>query len=223
VLLVIGAVVLGVLLGTAFGGSIRTLSEVHFRWWPLALVGFALQLIPIPSLEGRLDHWLSVGLLVASYLVLLVFVAANFRIAGFPLVAAGFALNVLVISINGGMPVSDRALRSAYGTGYGASLRELQLHGGAKHHLQRPDDDLMPLADVIPIGAPIRKVFSMGDLVSMLGITWVIAGATRGPGGKHRVGAAAARREQPGALEWQESPSPPAPPLAPHPPRSPQP
>lgn len=221
-LLVIGAVVLGVLLGIVLGGSIRTLSEVHFRWWPLALVGFAFQLITVPSLEGRLDHWLSVGLLIASYLVLLVFVAANFRLAGFPLVAAGFALNVLVISINGGMPVSDRALRSAYGSGYQASLTELRLHGGAKHHLQRPDDDLMALADVIPIGAPIRKVFSIGDLVSMLGITWVIMGATMGPGGKHRVGAAGAKRGQPGALEWQES-SPPSPHPAPHPPTAPQP
>jgi len=223
VLLVIGAVVLGVLLGVALGGSIRTLSETHFRWWPLALLGFALQLIPIPSLEGRLDHWLLVGLLIASYLVLLVFVAANFRLAGFPLVAAGFALNVLVISINGGMPVSDRALRSANGTGYEASLRELQLHGGAKHHLQRPDDDLMPLADVIPIGAPIRKVFSIGDLVSMLGITWVIGGATRGPGGKHRVGAAGVKRARLGAPERQESPSLPAPPPAPNPPLDPRP
>ena len=56
-------------------------------------------------MKGRLDHWLSLGFLIASYIVLLVFVAANIRRPGFAVVAVGFLLNLLVISVNSGMPV----------------------------------------------------------------------------------------------------------------------
>jgi hypothetical protein len=185
-LVILGALAIGIVVGLLGGGSLRRLAEVQLRWWPLAIAGLGLQLIPVPSLPGRLDHWLAVGLLVASYLVLLGFVWANLRLPGFALMAVGFALNMLVISINGGMPVSDRALREAYGGGYRATLRDLTRHGGAKHHLERPDDVLTPLADVIPIGSPVRKVFSLGDLVALAGMAWVVGAATQGPSGRHR-------------------------------------
>src|SRR6266516_3522424 len=70
-LLVVAVVVGGILLGLAFGGSFRNLGEVHLRWWPLALTGLILQLIPVPSRPGQADHWAAVGLFAASYVVLL--------------------------------------------------------------------------------------------------------------------------------------------------------
>lgn len=188
VLLIVAVIVAGVLVGIALGGDVRTLSELKLRWWPLALIGLGLQLAPVPSLGGQLDHWLAVGLLVASYVLLLAFVAMNIKQAGFPVIAVGFALNLLVISVNGGMPVSDRALRQAFGPAYPEAKQDLLLRGGAKHHLQRPDDVLVPLADVIPIGPPVRQVFSVGDLLFMAGVVWVLAAATRGVGsGRARV------------------------------------
>jgi hypothetical protein len=193
VLLIAGAIILGILLGLASGGSLRALAALRFLWWPLAFVGLALQIVPVPSMDGQADHWLAVGLLISSYVVLLVFVALNRRLPGFSLIALGFGLNVLVISVNGGMPVSDRALRQAYGPAYGDTLEELQGAGGAKHHLQRPDDVLLPLADVIPVGAPVRQVFSVGDLVALAGIVWLLAAATR----RALPPAEAARREWP--------------------------
>lgn len=189
-LLIVGAVVVGIVAGLLLGGSLRTLADVHFRWWPLALVGFGLQVIPVPSTSGRIGHWLAVGLLVASYAVLLLFVGANARYIGFWLVGLGFALNILVIGVNGGMPVSERALRQAYGPGYQETLRHLVSGGKAKHHLARSDDVLLPLSDVIPVGGPVRNVFSLGDLIALLGVAWVLAEATKMPAGKHRVGTA---------------------------------
>jgi hypothetical protein len=193
VLLIAGAIVLGILLGLALGGSVRALARLRFLWWPLAFVGLALQVLPVPSMDGQVDHWLAVGLLVSSYVVLLVFVALNRRLPGFSVIALGFGLNILVISVNGGMPVSNQALRQAYGPAYADTLDDLQRGGGAKHHLQRPDDVLIPLADVIPIGPPVRQVFSAGDLVAMAGIVWLLAGATSRP----VPGGAQARREWP--------------------------
>ncbi|HEY3208471.1 MAG TPA: DUF5317 domain-containing protein [Actinomycetota bacterium] len=188
-LLILAVIVAGLLVGIALGGDVRTLSEIKLRWWPLALVGLGLQLIPVPSMSGQIDHWLAVGLLVASYVVLLVFVAMNIRLAGFPMIAAGFALNLFVISLNGGMPVTQNALRQAYGSSYAAEIARLQEHGGAKHHLARDDDVLVSVADVIPVGGPLHQVLSVGDIVFMAGVFWVIAAATRGATGRHRPGA----------------------------------
>jgi len=128
-----------------------------------------------------------VALLLASYAVLLLFVAANFRYIGFWLVAAGFALNTLVIALNGGMPVNDHALREAYGSSYQGTRTSLLSTGGAKHHLARADDVLLPLSDVIPVGSPVHNVFSVGDMVAIFGVAWALAEATKGPPGKHRV------------------------------------
>ncbi len=214
-LLILGAIVAGVLIGLIMGGSLRQLAEIKLRWWPLALLGLALQLAPIPSMEGQLDHSLAVGLLIASYLVLLVFVVVNIRLPGFWLIAVGFALNALVISVNGGMPVSRPALQRAYGPKYGAILRDLQLNGGAKHHMSRPDDVLLPLTDVIPLGAPVNLVLSLGDVFFFLGVTWVIAAATKGPPGRHRVGKA------PGSIDSVPEPVPMVRPEPSEPPRAP--
>lgn len=180
-LLIVAALVAGVLIGLALGGSLAKLADVHFRWWGLAILGLAVQLVPVPaSPAGRAA---GAALLVASYVLLLAFIALNWRHPGLPLMAVGFALNILVISVNGGMPVSDGALRSAYGTsGYRATLSELVHSGGAKHHLERPDDALVWLSDVIPVGTPIHRVFSPGDMVALVGMAWVMAAATKGSG-----------------------------------------
>ena len=212
-LLVIGAIVAGSLLGLALGGSLRSLAEIRLRWWPLAVIGLAFQLAPVPTLEGSADHWIGVGLLIASYVALLAFVIVNIRLPGFALISVGFALNVLVISLNGGMPVSKQALSEAYGPGSGTVLTELRASGGAKHHLERPDDVLLPLTDVIALGAPVHLVMSVGDVLFFLGVTWVIAAATRGPTGRHApVARDQAGRHRPGAtrerLEEREPPNP---------------
>ena len=186
-LLVLLALVLGVLVGLALSGSVRRIADIRLRWWGLAFAGLALQLVPISSGPGQLDHWLAVGLLVGSYLVLLLFVAVNIRRPGFPLVAVGFALNALVISLNGGMPVSDHALHVGAGPYYEQTRERLTEHGGEKHHLRRPSDVLVELADVIPVGAPVRQVLSAGDVLWLIGTSWVIAGAMGTRHGRRRT------------------------------------
>jgi hypothetical protein len=195
VLLVLGVVAGGVLLGLIFGGSLRKLAALRFRIWPLALIGLALQLLPVPTFnDPRLERWIGAGLLVLSYLLILAFVLENKQFPGFPIVLVGILLNVFVISLNQGMPVTDEALRAAYGHEYRETRQELVERGGVKHHLERPDDLLLPLADSIPIGPPVRNVFSPGDLIAYLGVMWMLASSTRGGGGKHRIGAPSRRQ-----------------------------
>ena len=175
-LLVLLSVAVGLAVGLLWGGSWKRLAEAQFRWWPLALVGLALQVVPVPS---EWDEWVGPALLLCSYVVLLGFVVANLRRPGFYLIAAGFVLNALAISLNGGMPVSDWALRRAAGEDYVETRQRLVEEGGAKHHLADEDDVLRPITDVIPLGWPFQQVLSVGDVVWLVGTGWVVAGATR--------------------------------------------
>jgi len=180
VILILGAVLLGLVIGLATGGSVTELASVRFRWWGLVFLGLGLQLVPVPSRPGNADHVLGVALQVGSYVVLLVFVVANLRLPGFWLLAVGFVCNLVVVAVNGGMPVSESALRRAVGSDYPATVASLRTEGGARHHLVRPDDDLAALADVVPVGWPARQVLSVGDVVWLLGTVWLVVGATHG-------------------------------------------
>jgi Family of unknown function (DUF5317) len=174
-LLIASVLVIAVLLGYVAGGRLRALEQLRLRWWWLAPLGLLMQLAPLP-LHGHVDKQVSVGLLIASYPVLLAFVWRNIRLPGLPLMFIGLAMNLLVISVNDGMPVTRHALEAS---GQGNLLQDLIHHGGAKHHLAGPDDALLPLADVIAIGPPVRQVVSAGDLVVYAGLVWLIVAVMR--------------------------------------------
>lgn len=176
--LAIGAVAVGVVAGLLLRGSLKNLADTRLRLWPLAFVGLALQLLPLLL---DVPDWVGSVSLPVSYLILLVFVVANLRLPGFWLIGVGFLLNALVIGINDGMPVSDSALHTAAGRRYPALLHQLHTDRAGKHHLATDDDELMPLADVIPVGPPFHQVLSVGDIVWLAGTAWMVAAAMRRP------------------------------------------
>ncbi len=169
----LGIVLLGALaLGLVSRGRPSRLAEVRFRLGWLAIVGVALQFLPISGTAGSL-------VLTASFLCLFVVCVANVRLPGFPLILLGLALNFLVITVNGGMPVSEAAVVAS---GQGGTLEELRSLDDPKHHLERPEDRLTMLGDRVPIGPPIRQAVSVGDLVALAGVAWfVIAAMHRRP------------------------------------------
>ena len=185
-MLLVACVVLGaVILGYLAGGRLRGFEGAHLRWWPLALIGLAMQVAPVPDLGGDGEDLLSLGLLIGSYLPLLTFAVANLRQPGFWLVTAGLAMNLLVISVNSGMPVTREAVVAS---GQEDGLTTLEEDRGSKHHLADRDEDiLLFLADVIPLGRPFQQVVSAGDLVLYAGVGWFVFGtmrAARGRGGR---------------------------------------
>jgi hypothetical protein len=197
VLLILAAIILGILVGLLSGGSMRLLSEIKLRWWPLAIVGLLLQVVPTGGGEG---DWVPVALLSLSYVLLFVFLAVNIRVSGIALITAGIVLNAVVIGLNGGMPVSDAALRAATGdpAQYETARAELDEKGPPKHHLATGEDVLRPLSDVFGLGPPIKQVYSVGDFLALGGIAWLFAAATRGPRGRHAPGRHEARLRPPG-------------------------
>jgi hypothetical protein len=160
-------VLAGLGVGFAARGSLRNFERIRVRWWAVALVGLATQVLPVPERYGT---GLAVGLLLASYVLLIVFVWINRRLPAAPLILIGLVLNASVIAANQGMPVSAAAIRSAGSSG------ESLVSGveGKKHHLMTDDDVLRPLADVIPIPSPIGVILSIGDLFLYLGVACFI-------------------------------------------------
>ena len=80
------------------------------HWWGVALLGLALQGIPLASGVSR-----PVGtiVLMGSYALLGSFAWVNRRLPAVWLVMIGLASNLVVIGVNGGMPVSAEALETA--------------------------------------------------------------------------------------------------------------
>lgn len=175
VLIVIG---LAICTGFIAGGSLRPFERLNVHWWGIALAGLAIQAIPLPNGVGR-----PVGsaVLVGSYGLLVAFAWVNRRLPALWLVMGGLVLNILVIAVNGGMPVSANALETA-----GARPEDLLGADTAKHHLMGPGDTLRPLADVIGIPPPIGAVISIGDVLLYSGVVVLVVAVMLGRFGENR-------------------------------------
>jgi hypothetical protein len=93
---------LAVGLGYVLGGRLSSLGGVSLRWPLVGLLGVALRSILVGG------SW-SALLLVASFLLLIVAGAANWRLPGSILILAGLSLNFVVITVNEGVPVDVSA------------------------------------------------------------------------------------------------------------------
>jgi hypothetical protein len=178
VLLVLIVIGLAVCIGFVAGGSLRPFERFRVHWWGVALAGLALQGLPLAS---GISRPVGTAVLVSSYGLLGAFAWVNRRLPAVWLVMAGLALNILVIAVNGGMPVSADALDVA-----GARAEELAGEGSLKHHLMGPDDMLTPLGDVIGIPPPIGAVISIGDVVLYAGVAILVVAVMLGRAGENR-------------------------------------
>jgi hypothetical protein len=157
-----------VVVGLATGGRLRGLSSDRIRWGYLAFAGVVAQFIVLGGAWGY-------ALLILSFVLLIAFAVANIKLPGFALVVLGLSLNAAVIVANHGMPVSAPALRASNQVD---TLPELQQdRDGAKHVLADGSTTLRFLGDVIPIGAPLNQVVSIGDVAAYLGVGWFVVGS----------------------------------------------
>jgi hypothetical protein len=152
------------------GGRLRNVSELRLQWPFLALIGLALQFVTGPG------DTVPLLCLYLSFVLLIVFTVKNISVVGFPLILAGVVCNLLVIGINGGMPVSAHALVAS---DQGQFLGDLENNPYPKHHLATGDDQLRFLGDVIPIPLPIAQAISLGDILTYAGVGVVVVSAMR--------------------------------------------
>lgn len=159
------------------GGNLRNLGDIHIRWAWLALLALAIQLIAI---RFMLD-WLGPArvLLPVTHMVIVAVAWANRDLDGMWLLAAGVALNLVVIAANGGfMPITPALLAQV---GIAESIDSIELHtrlaGSENLILARGETALWWLSDIIPLRFPIGTVVSIGDILISAGIFLFIQGA----------------------------------------------
>jgi hypothetical protein len=145
------------------GGRLFALADVRLRatWLLVAAIGAQILIVSVFPGGSETVH---VAVHIGSYLLVAAWVVVNRRLPWLWLVALGGVLNFVAITANGGvMPADPDALRAA----------GLVLHPGeftnsaavAHPHLQF-------LGDVfaVPGGLPAANVFSVGDVLILLGM-----------------------------------------------------
>jgi hypothetical protein len=172
---IVVVLVLAILVGYLAGGRLKNFERLRVHWWALAFGGVLLQAAPVPSVEGVDPAVIGTGMLVASYVMLLGFLTINREVPAAGVMAVGLLMNLLVVALNGGMPVSASAIRVA-----GGSTEALTAGSSPKHHLMTDDDVLPFLGDVIPVPQPAGIVLSVGDLLLYGGMAWFVVQVMRG-------------------------------------------
>jgi hypothetical protein len=147
------------------GGRLANLALVPLRRGYLVPVALGAQIVVISVVPGAFTG-LHEPVHIATYAALAVFLWSNRQLPGLKLIAAGAAANAAAITANGGvMPASAAALaRAGMTPDKGAEFA---------NSAATADAELSWLGDVfaIPASWPLSNVFSLGDLLIIIGLT----------------------------------------------------
>jgi MFS family permease len=144
------------------GGRIGRLSSIEFRR-PWAGLGALVLQYAIMRAFPEGDASLHAGLHLVSYGLMFYFLAANLSLPGLWLIGIGGVCNALAIAANNGvMPALPSALHAA---------GIVQVPGEFANSTAVADAKLQFLGDVfaLPAGAPMANVFSIGDILLLVG------------------------------------------------------
>jgi len=150
--------------------------KVVYRLGALALLALLTQIIAIRAPLGDDDLPRRI-LLLASYLLLLIFVAANVYRPGIAVIGAGLLLNFAAIVANGGlMAITPRTILKTGSLPDDAVVGEW-LPGSKDILLERGDVHLWSLTDRLTWDAisPPFRAFSVGDVVIVVGLALTLA------------------------------------------------
>ncbi|HYM57335.1 MAG TPA: DUF5317 family protein [Solirubrobacteraceae bacterium] len=170
-MLIGAALVLCILTVPVAGGRLAALADLEFRRAWIAVAALAAQVLVVSILPGD-AYGFSAEIHLASYALLGAFVWANRHVHGLLMVGLGGALNFAAIATNGGvMPADPDAIAAA------GLAEEAGFSNSAPTH----DAPLGFLGDAfaVPGWFPIHNVFSVGDVLIVLGAFLVLHRATR--------------------------------------------
>jgi hypothetical protein len=178
-LVLVGALVVGYLVG----GSVARFARLRLRARGWVVAAAASQLV------GILVGMLWPGAAAAGYPLTLavsagcvgLFLLRNRALPGVPLAALGLALNALVVTANGAMPVSAWAADRA-----GVPLGPIVAGGDPRHRLAGGGTAFAVLGDVIPVPVPVwPEVVSLGDALIAAGLGLLVVSGMRSPARAH--------------------------------------
>lgn len=164
----------GTLIALASGGSLSRLSRVRFELEGLLLLLLAAEAM-LMLLAQAIPQVLVVWIAIMFGLLLVALLNVR-RVPEFWLLAAGNALNLLVIALNAGMPVSAEALQLAGKAPTHFAQRLDWLHVGLSAQTRLPF-----LADTVPLAPGLHVIASAGDMFLAIGIALVLVHAMLEP------------------------------------------
>jgi hypothetical protein len=168
-----GAVALLVLLSVPLtGGRLQRLGTLRLESLWLLPLALGMQVLVINVLDGA-PTITFVVIHLTTYVLGALFLWRNRHLTGLPVLALGGALNGVCIAVNGGtLPASASALERA---GLATTTTEFTNSGVL------PDPELAFLGDVfaIPSWAPLANVFSIGDVLILVGAAILVHTACR--------------------------------------------
>jgi hypothetical protein len=175
-------VVIGVLIGYLLGGRIARLVTVPLKNPWILFLALLIQFLIFPLFTERpLIPYGTAYLHGLSYFLVLVWLLRNLRIRPLWVLVGGALLNAAAILSNGGyMPASADALSRA---GLVTTAERLLAEGtygnvirmGAGTHLNALGDRI-----ALPDWIPFATALSIGDLMIMIGLAWLIARGMKG-------------------------------------------
>jgi len=172
---------IGVLIGFLSGGRLSSLEKLRLRWLPLVFVALVIQLLIFPLFTSTaIITFAKSPLHILSYVLLAVWIAANIRVVPIVLLSIGAVCNFSVLIANGGhIPASINAIQRA---GL-PTLAERLMQDGVYANLVLMSDSsrLNFLGDTLylPQWIPFSAAFSIGDLLIMLALIWLIVKGMR--------------------------------------------
>jgi hypothetical protein len=166
--IVVFATILGIVSAKLTGGKLQRLAQLELRHlrviWITIIVQTLIFQLPPTILSDSVYEVIHLGTYASSFL----FLWLNRHIPGALIIGFGAASNALVISANGGvMPASDSAWSRA-----GLPIFPA---GQFENSNTVAEANLAFLGDVfaIPAGWPLANVFSIGDIVIVIGGTYL--------------------------------------------------
>lgn len=169
IIMSVAVVCIGVALGLARGGRLNALRSVRPQWWGLLLGGFVIQ-----AFAESVDIAGATSLSVIGMFALVVGLVKNAPLRGALIAAFGVSMNLVVMAINGAVPIRFEALSEA-GIIDSTTERSQITSVGHLLELETADSRLAFLGDTIPIGL-LESVISIGDLVTFAGVIVIISG-----------------------------------------------
>lgn len=151
------------------GGKLSRLGQVEFEETWLVIFGFMAQLVVVSVAPRELEP-IAGAVHLASYLLAGAFLVMNLHIPGLWILGLGGGMNFAAIVGNGGtMPAGSWATQIS---GLVQAEGEFANSGMVEH------PKLLFLGDIFPIpaGWPLSNVFSIGDVLLVIGAAVVIHG-----------------------------------------------
>jgi hypothetical protein len=153
--------------------------ELKKIWLVLVAVLPQLMIFQIPSTARWFSSTWAAVVLVASQLVLLIFIWFNRDRVGIKILGLGLALNLLVITLNKGlMPIAPETVLALYPQ-IPLSSWQIGFRPGRSKNILLPVEDtrLAWLSDsiLLPEWFPWNRALSPGDLLIVLGVFWLLA------------------------------------------------